>query len=314
MTTIINNNPPVVVTPAATVELTIDITTPTPIEVSPAIATLDPTNEITLTLDHDARAMRVTSVTWDDDRVYGYGNKDGLFFVSQFIDNSGYPTVNGVFASYTKVFGARPVKNGDGNLDVFWATVTHNGPDEAGLFIGDVTGTAGGNLWGGHFRLTSTTTAANMRGLDIELIPNVDSTGKQLIGLKISNDGTYPASQGIRILGDFDRPIIIYDDSGGTTINFDLASDGLMRNRGHIHPMTSGDYDLGEVGYRWRNVYVNNLLVNGADGAAGAGNIAIKETALAPTSTPLNSGIIYVLNGALWYRGSAGTVTRLAVA
>lgn len=269
--------------------------------------------EVSLSLDPEERAMIVPSVTWGADRAYSYGNKDGLFFVSSFIDNSGLPTVDGVFASYTKVFGARPTKNGDGNLDVFWAAVAHHGPDEAGLFIGDVNGDGGGNLWGGHFRLTSTT-AANMRGLDIELIPNVDSAAKQLIGLKISNDGAFQASQAIRILGDWDRHIIAYADAAGTTLTFDLDDAGNMRTGGSIQPLSNGNVDLGAGGQRWRALYVNNIAVNGADSASGAGNLAMKNAAIAPSGTPASGGVIYVDAGALKYKGSSGTVTTLAVA
>ena len=41
------------------------------------------------------------------------------------------------------------------------------------------------------------------------------------------------------------------------------------------------------------------------------GNFRIRPTPSAPTSTPSNGGVLYVSNGALYYRGSNGTVTKL---
>lgn len=155
--------------------------------VRPAIAS---SGEVRFDLATDQRAVNVTSAAWAADRAFGYGNKDGLFFVSSFTDDSGVATVNGVQQSYTKVFGARATKNGPGNMDAFWVSLAHNGVDEAGLFIGDVTGTAGGNLWGGHFRLTAEDVEAVMVGLNVELVNNVTRTSKDQRGVHVRSAGS----------------------------------------------------------------------------------------------------------------------------
>ncbi|MBM0240021.1 hypothetical protein JNW88_28170 [Micromonospora sp. ATA32] len=147
----------------------------------------------------DGYALRVETPTWSASRPFEYGNKAGLFFVDNFVDNSGIPTVAGVYQSYTKLFGAGATKNGPGNLDAFWATINHHGPDEAGLFIGDVTGDSGGNVWGGHFKLTANTVEALMVGLELDVIKNVAGSTKETRGLHIRSGGTQDATYGLLI-------------------------------------------------------------------------------------------------------------------
>jgi hypothetical protein len=57
----------------------------------------------------------------------------------------------------------------------------------------------------------------------------------------------------------------------------------------------------------------NLLLGVTAAGTAAAKTIGIAN-GTAPTSSPTGMGQLYVLNGALTYRGSSGTITALAAA
>jgi hypothetical protein len=197
----------------------------------------------------------VDGVVWPEDREYRSGNKDGVYFIAAFEDNSGSDSP----ITYSKLFGGYGSKIGPGNHDSFWTSIQHYGDGEAGLFIGDVTAHAdgeAGNIWGGHFRLTANV-AANMRGLHIELIPNVDVSSKGTIGLEVTCEDAFQANNGVRVAGNFDRPIIVYNDRAGTVINFDVDGDGAVRARGNVTPLTTGK-TLGASSSRWDQAYVNH--------------------------------------------------------
>lgn len=57
-----------------------------------------------------------------------------------------------------------------------------------------------------------------------------------------------------------------------------------------------------------------DILVRSGDKANGVGVIAIKNASTNPSTNPSGGGILYTDSGALKYRGSAGTVTTIAVA
>lgn len=76
--------------------------------------------------------------------------------------------------SYFKVIGGTVKHRGPGNFDGFWMSVKHEGTREAGLFIGDIHGDQGGNVYGSHFYVKSTRTApAFMVGGSDEIVPQV---------------------------------------------------------------------------------------------------------------------------------------------
>jgi hypothetical protein len=52
----------------------------------------------------------------------------------------------------------------------------------------------------------------------------------------------------------------------------------------------------------------------GSQFGAGKGVIAIANALVAPSANPAGGGVLYIENGALKYRGSAGTVTTIAPA
>lgn len=60
--------------------------------------------------------------------------------------------------------------------------------------------------------------------------------------------------------------------------------------------------------------YDGNLLINTTATGTGSGVIGMLNAAVVPSTNPATGGVIYVEAGALKYRGSAGTITTLAVA
>lgn len=118
--------------------------------------------------------------------------------------------------SYFKAVGGSITHSGPGNLDVFWASVNHTGPREAGLFIGDLTSSGGGNNYGIHTRNIQNNLKPNdmLVGYECELIPNVARGSAQYYNLLLQNAGTFPVSACIQIEspaygggGKFDRGI-----------------------------------------------------------------------------------------------------------
>ena len=58
-----------------------------------------------------------------------------------------------------------------------------------------------------------------------------------------------------------------------------------------------------------------NFAVGGAGSfGGGTGVVSLLNAAVAPTSDPSGGGIIYTSSGALYYRGSSGTITKIAEA
>lgn len=262
----------------------------------------------------DARIVYGKTFDWSAARPFVDTNKDGLLFLDGFTDDSGSDSPT----TYTKLFGAANVtKVGAGNMDAFWASIDHKGDGEVGLFIGDVTADAagsGGNVWGGHF-LLNLNIAANAYGHRIEINPTVDVSSKTQYGVGIANlNDAHALTQGLRIRGNFTNPLIVYSDAAGTAQVMTLDLNGNLSTKGSPLPLTNGLVDLGALGSRWRQIFVNNVSINGADGALGSGNLNIKNTAGIPSTNPVNGGVVYVDAGALKYRGSAGTVTTLAAA
>jgi len=156
---------------------------------------LNANGSLLLIPEDDAPAIYVSQPSWSAARAFAYSNKDGIFYVDNFTDASGDDSP----LTYTKMFGGSMTKTGRGNVDAFWASVTHQGVEEAGLFIGDVAGTAGGNLWGGHFQLTADTVEAQMYGLQAELVNNVAHSSKQKWGIDIRSSGSQDGTIGLLI-------------------------------------------------------------------------------------------------------------------
>jgi hypothetical protein len=99
---------------------------------------------------------------------------------------------------------------------------------------------------------------------------------------------------------------------GGSTSN---SMGALANSAGYVgtttaHPLAfyTGSAERGRV-----DISGNLLLGVTAAGTAAAKTIGIAN-GTAPTSSPTGMGQLYVLNGALTYRGSSGTITALAAA
>jgi hypothetical protein len=126
----------------------------------------------------DVRALSLDTPTFDSAFVFSRisSNQDGLIAVKNLTVTGGFggQVGQGGLISYFKGVGIAAHHSGPGNYDHYWGSLYHDGTREAGMFIADITGRRGGNAYGGHFRVTSQTTApAYHVGLAIENIPTV---------------------------------------------------------------------------------------------------------------------------------------------
>jgi hypothetical protein len=97
-------------------------------------------------------------------------------------------------------------------------------------------------------------------------------------------------------------------DVEGNSI-FQVTATGAM-------PAVDNTLTNGGASFRWSSTYVKDLILGlqAASLGGGVGVAFISNASTVPTSNPANGGILYVSGGALFYRGSAGTVTPLAPA
>lgn len=147
-------------------------------------------------------------------------NQDGLIAVKDLNVSSGFggQVGQGGDISYFKAIGIAAHHSGPGNYDHFWGSLYHDGTREAGMFIGDITGRCGGNVYGGHFRVRSDSTPPPyMVGLALELVPNVTRGRKTTAALGI----TVPAQIDITSVELADNVQL----TTGTNISF-TAADG----------------------------------------------------------------------------------------
>lgn len=106
----------------------------------------------------------------------------------------------------------------------------------------------------------------------------------------------------------------------GSNHSFGLYSNNIQRviiqSSGDVLPAADNTYGFGGSSNRWANIFTYNLTVgqNAPSLGGGAGVLFIANAATVPTSNPTGGGILYVSGGALFYRGSSGTVTPLAPA
>lgn len=104
------------------------------------------------------------------------------------------------------------------------------------------------------------------------------------------------------------------------TIDFRTTSGRSLRwqleNAGHLVPGADNTVNAGSNTLKMANTYTRNLVVgpNSASLGGGAGVIYISNATTVPTSNPVGGGVLYVSGGALFYRGSSGTITPIAPA
>lgn len=266
--------------------------------------------------DFSSYGAFVPNPSWGSGHTYRDVNKDGIFYIQNFVDDSG--TTN---AYYNNVFGVRATKQNAGQLNAHWASIDHQGSGQAGLFIGDVTADSaglGGDIWGGDFSMIFNL-AANSTGLRVVFTPNVDVSSKTQKGIELANQVDANAiTQGLRIRGNFTNPIIVYSDAAATVPIFELDHAGDLSVGGGLSPLSGGN-DLGNVSFKWRNGYWNSTLFVAASGAptvgGGSGGIYIGNAAVNPTSSPSNGGFLYTdaTSHALSWYGSDGTNGKVMI-
>jgi hypothetical protein len=126
----------------------------------------------------DTRILQDTASTYSSSFTYSAisSNQDGHLVWKNLTVHSGFggQVGQGGPISYFKGVGGNIIHDGPGNFDGYWMSVEHNGPREAGVFVTDITGNNGGNVYGGHVRVVSNTTAPQFHvGWLIENVPNV---------------------------------------------------------------------------------------------------------------------------------------------
>lgn len=111
----------------------------------------------------------------------------------------------------------------------------------------------------------------------------------------------------------------------GTQITFATTDNGSITNTarftltpaGNWIPNAGNTYNVGgPTTQRLAGVYAQNGIFGPVAASLGGGDgvVFIGNRTTAPTTNPVNGGILYVEAGALKYRGSAGTVTTIAPA
>ena len=153
--------------------------------------------------------------------------------------------------------------------------------------IGGVSGTAGG------------LTIVRNTGAALSITPT--ATGGQA-ALVSGKDATTKAYQG-QVSGDTQARSVIYADgkiewgsgSAARDTNLYRSSAGVVKTDQSLH-------------------VTRNLLINTTSLGGGSGVIAIANATTVPSTPPTGGGVLYVQNGALMYRGSSGTVTKIAPA
>lgn len=168
------------------------------------------------------RGLSLNAPSFDGNFVFSKisNNQDGLIAVKDLNVTGGFggQVGQGGAISYFKAIGIAAHHSGPGNYDHFWGSVYHDGTREAGLFIGDLTGRKGGNVYGGHFRVQSEVTAPSyLVGLALEILPNVAKAMKSLGVLA----GTIKAGSSIGIV-DLTASVQF---TSGTNLSF-TAADG----------------------------------------------------------------------------------------
>lgn len=257
----------------------------------------------------------MSSPVWGAAHTYRDTNKDGIFYIENFADESGKTSEP---TTYTNVFGVRGTKSGPGSLNAYWASFIHKGAGEVGLFIGDASneaGVAGGNLWGSDFVLTDHV-GAQMYGGRVLLEPKAARGEKVGIGWIVSNGSeTVELDQALRILGKWKNPIIVYSDQGATQL-LNLEKSGNLKIAGSITPVASGGVDVGTTANKWRNCVLASTLYVSASGSPSVGGLSggiyIGNAGAVPTGNPEKGGVLFSKEGALYWRGASGTETKVA--
>lgn len=127
------------------------------------------------------------------------------------------------------------------------------------------------------------------------------ATGGQA-ALVSGNDATTKSYQG-QVNGDTMARSVIYVDgkiewgsgSAARDTNLYRLSAGVVRTDHSLHVK-------------------QNLRINTTSLGGGSGVIAIANATTVPSANPTGGGVLFVQNGALMYRGSSGTVTKIAPA
>lgn len=240
------------------------------------------------------RLVRHEGATFDAGFVFDAlsATQDGYFVVDDLAISGG---TGGSTPTYFKAVGFDVQHSGPGNLDVFWASVAHSGAREAGLFIGDLSSTAGGNAYGAHFLVSVSGTApAAVEGAFAEIAPTVARAGGEWYALHARNSGTQQASAAVQV-----------DARNGGSFLYGINVDGTAGANG------AGAALRVSGGNRWANL----IQAFAADGAtqvfrvttggrvdATSGGITTKYTAGTAQPGYLTNGHVEV-----WQDTSTGT-------
>jgi hypothetical protein len=179
--------------------------------------------------------------------------------------------------------------------------------------LGDLgVGTSTPGLIGNGRELTITSTATDTLGR-LNIQGTRSGTTGNIASVTAFNNAT-PVAQltaGLDAAADAGQFSITTKPTGGSlAVRMNFLSDGT------VNPGADNTQTFGSSSLRWSNTFTYNLTVgqNAPSFGGGDGVQFLGNAATAPTSNPTGGGILYVSGGALFYRGSSGTITPLAPA
>lgn len=148
------------------------------------------------------------------------------------------------------------------------------------------------------FELASSVEPLRLTSTNATFAGNIGGSGNlNITGTTVLNNTLYIAEY-IQHLGDTDTYIryldnrIIIESGGGAKIDFhsngQLYLYGNQNQNGHIYPATDSTYDLGSTSSYWRNLYVDNIVLDGGNSNAlkvYRGTATISNTAYTTIAT-----------------------------
>jgi len=212
--------------------------------------------------------------------------------------NSNYTGDNNIGIGYSALYSNNPTRGFISAFEDYGSTVagTVKVTDTGHGLVGVVSNIKISNTLNGTYDAVETITVIDNDNFYITAIWNGPSTGYWSKDL----EGIYNLAIGYR--AGFSN--IVGSDNvfiGKLAGFYETGSDKLyISNSNTTVPLIYGEFDNNNIGFNQKTF------------GGGVGVMCIGNASTIPTSNPTTSGILYVENGALKFRGSSGTITTIA--